>query len=188
MSRVGKSPNKDCTFSARGYGTFTVPVMSIDMGPTIVATEDMGRDNRIFYPMQVQVDQFSVSAIFASKTGMNAFNRFIWRYAEFASSPGSAIAVGMRVQMPARRFDMMGFPTSGWSYHMAPLTLTDWTWVVAINFDGASEVGGQVWLASASSYRTPVSPASPDQLMFYPSYYSPGNKQYTGNPSDALYR
>lgn len=184
----GKSSNPDCTFSAKGYGTFTVPVIALDFGMTVVATEDMGRDNRIFYPMQVQQDMFTVSAVFASKTGSNAFNRFIWRYAEFASAPGTNIAVGMRVQMPARRFDYMGFPVSGWSYHFAPVTLTDVTWVVAINFDGASPIGGQAWVGSASAYHTPVSPADPDQLMFYPAYYANPSKQYTGDPSDALYR
>lgn len=190
MARGHNKGNPDCILSAKGYGTLTVPVLSVDFGPTIVATEDMGRDNRIFYPMQVQMDTFSISALFASKADSNTFNRWIWRYAEYASSPGSAIAVGLRVQVPIRAFDFMGFPTQGWSYHWAPVTLQDVSWVVTISFDGASQTGGQPWVGTkgASQYGAPATPADPSQLMFYPAYYSPGSAQYTGNPSDALYR
>jgi hypothetical protein len=190
MARGQNKGNPDCILSAKGYGTLTVPVVSIDFGPSIVATEDMGRDNRIFYPMQVQMDTFSISAVFTNKADSNTFNRWVWRYAEYASSPGSAIAVGLRVQVPIRAFDFMGFPVSGWSYHWAPVTLQDVSWVVTINFDGASQTGGQPWVGAnkASQYKAPGEPADPSQLMFYPAYYDPGSSQYTGNPSDALYR
>jgi hypothetical protein len=187
----GKNPaNPDCILTAAGYGKIVVPVIAIDFGPSIVATEDMGRDNRVFYPMQAQLDTFIISAVFASKAKSNDFNRWLWRYAEFASSTGSALAVGLRVQVPARRFDFMGFPTQGWSYHFAPVQLSDVTWVVQVNFDGASPVGGQSWAseAQASRYFSPLLPGDPDQLMFYPGYYDPGATQYTGNPSDSLYR
>jgi hypothetical protein len=190
MARGQNKGNPDCILSAKGYGTLTVPVVDLNFGPTIVATEDMGRDNRIFYPMQVQMDTFSISAIFTNKADSNTFNRWIWRYSEFASSPGSAIAVGLRVQVPIRAFDFMGFPTQGWSYHWAPVTMQDVSWVVTINFDGASQTGGQPWVGAnkASQYKAPGEPADPSQLMFYPAYYDPGSSQYTGNPSDALYR
>lgn len=190
---VGKNPaNPDCIFTAKGYGQIVVPIVALDFGPTFVATEDMGRDNRVFYPMQVQLDQFIVSAVFASKTGSNFFNRWIWRYAEYASAAtmGSGVAVGLRVQVPVRHFDMMGFPVQGWSYHFAPVQLGDVSWVVQVNFDGASPVGGQSWatMAQGAQYHSPLLPGDPDQLMFYPGYYTPGSAQYTGNPSDALYQ
>jgi hypothetical protein len=188
MSRTGTSSNPDCTFSAKGYGTFTCPVVGIDFGPTIIATEDMGRDNRIFYPMQVQMDTFSVSAIFATKEGSNAFNRFIWRYAEFASTPGSSIAVGLRVRMPARRFDFMGFPVSGWSYHWAPVQLTDVTWIVTINFDGAAPVGGQAWVGAGGGSQfanaTGSPSADPNLAAFYPPYYQGVNAGGGGLPNN----
>jgi hypothetical protein len=194
MAEGRNRSNPDAIFTATGYGQITVPVAALDFGPNIVATEDMGRDNRVFYPMQVQMDQFVVSAIFATKAKSNEFNRWIWRFAEFASTPGmQGVATALRVQVPARNFDMMGFPVQGWSYHWAPVTLTDVTWIVAISFDGGSITGGQAWIGpgSASYYQAPPNPymdPNVNQLMFYPAYYEPGNAQYTGNPSDALYR
>jgi hypothetical protein len=188
MARGQNKSNQDCILSAAGYGRIVVPVVALDFGPNIVATEDMGRDNRIFYPMQVQMDMFNISAIFTSKADSNTFNRWIWRYAEFAATSGAPVAVGLRAQVPARRFDMMGFPVQGWSYHWAPVQLTDVAWVVTISFDGASQVGGQAWATSGSQYGSVPDPADSDQLMFYPAYYEPGQAQYTGNPSDALYR
>jgi hypothetical protein len=185
MAEGKNKANPDCILTAAGYGTTVVPLVSFDFGLNVIATEDMGRDNRIFYPMQAQEDTFSISAIFASKAKSNDFNRWIWRYAEFAATPGAAIAVGLRVQVPARRFDFMGFPISGWSYHFAPVQLNDVTWVVTINFDGAAPVGPH-GAVTPSYYTAPTDPSATDQLMFYPSYYQPGT-DYTGNPADSLY-
>jgi hypothetical protein len=187
MAEGKNTANQDCILTAKGYGRTVVPLLALDYGPTIVATEDMGRDNRIFYPMQVQLDTFSISAVFASKAKSNDFSRWIWRYAEFASSPGTAIAVGLRVQVPLRRFDFMGFPVSGWSYHFAPVTLSDVTWVITVNFDGASPVGGQVWQQTASQFGAAPSPNDPSQPTFYPAYYGPGNTG-GGPPSDVQYK
>jgi hypothetical protein len=167
-----------------------VPVVAIDLGPTIVATEDMGRDNRIFYPMQAQVDTFSISAVFTTKQDSNTFNRWIWRYVEFVSA-GMGMAVGLRVQCPARNFDFMGFPTQGWSYHFAPLQLTDWSWVVTINFDGAAPTNGQLlpvsggnaWSPPVSSYHSALFPPDPDALAFYPGYYTNNGNPAVGPPN-----
>ena len=106
MARGQNKSNQDCILSATGYGRIVVPVVSVDFGMTVVASEDMARDNRIFYAMQGQVDMFQISAIFASKADSNDFNRWIWRYAQFASTPDVPIAVGLRAQVPARRFDI----------------------------------------------------------------------------------
>lgn len=175
---AGKKPstNSDCILSANGYGVIVVPVIAIDYGPTIVAAQDTGRFNNVFYPMQVQQDTFSISAVFASKAGTNFFNRWIWQYVEYACAAGSHIAVGLRVQMPKRNFDMMGFPVSGWSYHWAPVSVEDVTWVITITFEGASPVGFQPWAPTASQFVSPSSPlVSPYQAMFYPSFYGSGN-------------
>jgi hypothetical protein len=184
--------NPDCILTASGWGQITVPILALDFGMNVYATEDMGRDNRIFYPMQVQQDQFIVSAVFTRKSSANTFNRWIWRYAEFASTPGmQGVVMGCRVQVPVRGFDMMGFPVSGFNYHWAPVTLTDVIWVVTINFDAGSVVGDQAWVGpnSAAQYFQPTNPDNmADQVMFYPAYYEPGSKQYTGDPSDAIYR
>jgi hypothetical protein len=202
MARGKNLANPDCILSGPGrFGSITVPVIAVDYGISITATEDMGRDQRIFYPMQAQKDMFSISAIFASKEikggvqGANDFNAWIRRYVEYASSPGSNIALGMRVQVPVRRFDMTGFPVQGWSYTWAPVTLEDVSWVVTINFDGASQTGAIPKVPKVSTYAPPPEPDIStktsdliDQLMFYPAYYDPGNPQYTGNPSDAIYR
>lgn len=175
---AGKKPvtNSDCILSANGYKSpIVVPVISIDYGLSIVATQDTGRFNNIFYPMKAQRDTFSVSAVFASKAGTNFFNRWIWEYVEFACAPGSAIAVGLRVQMPSRNFDMTGFPTSGWSFHFAPVALEDVVWVITIAFDGAARSQAQVWAPPTSQFGPIVHPANPNEALSYPSYYGPGN-------------
>lgn len=196
-NRGSSRGNPDCTLSAKGYGaSINVPLVALDYGFNIIATEDIGRDNRIFYPRQVQHDAFSISAIFATKADANRFNRWIGSYVDFVSSMASAspIAIGMRVQVPARYFDMTGFPVQGWSYNYAPVQLTDVTWTVTIAFEGAANTGAQILppypgYAGASYYGKPPAPdQSANQLMFYPSYYDPGSTQWTGDPSDALYR
>lgn len=190
MAEGNNPSNPDCILSAKGYkpigmpSVLHVPLVSVDFGMTVIATEDQGRDNRIFYPMQVQQDTFSISAIFTSKARMNTFNRWLWQYAEYASTPDAGMAMGLRVQVPVRRFDYMGFPTDGWSYHFAPVTLTDITWVVTINFDGGSPVGAQSWAPASSFFGAPPDPTLPQQMLFYPY---PGTA-YTGDPSDSLYR
>jgi hypothetical protein len=202
MARGKNLANPDCILTGPGsFGSITVPVLTVDYGISITATEDQGRDNRIFYPMQAQIDMFSISAVFASKerrggvNGANDFNNWIRQYIEYASTPGSKISLGMRVQVPVRSFDMMGFPTQGWSYPWAPVTLTDTSWVVTVAFDGGSQTGAIPTVPKVSSYAPPTEPDISNktsdlinQLMFYPPYYDPGNSQYTGDPSDAIYR
>jgi hypothetical protein len=200
--------NPDCILSAKGYpgvpgfpetqGSITVPVIAVDVGMSIVATEDQGRDNRIFYPMQVQMDMFSISAIFASKEdrgkgnnkirGMNIFNAWVRHYVEWASG-GSGVTIGVQVQVPARNFNMIGFPTTGWSFDYAPVQLTDVNWVVTINFDGAAPVGRYSFLgtnpfpSTGSSYHSAAMPPDKDALLFYPGYYTNLGVAGTGPPN-----
>jgi hypothetical protein len=188
---AGKKPsfNSDCILSALGYGTIVVPIISYDIGPNIIATEDQGRDNRIFYPMQVQLDTFSISAVFASKAGTNFFMGWLRQYIDYASAPGSNIALGMRVRVPIRNFDMRGFPVSGWSYTNAPLSLEDVTWVITVGFDGAAPNVPSAWAPPSSAYGAAPTPASPSQKGFYPAYYDSSGNAGGGPPtgSDAEY-
>jgi hypothetical protein len=201
------SSNPDCTLSVKGLpnGSINVPLAALDFGPNVVATEDQGRDNRIFYPRQVQMDMFSISAIFTRKARppgskstvvtANEFSFWLRRYVNYVCANGSLVAMGVRVQVPARGFDMTGFPVEGWSYGMAPVQVADVAWVVTVNFDGAGFTGMQILppssaYAGASYYGAPAAPdTKADQLMFYPSYYDQTNgiNPYTANPADALY-
>jgi hypothetical protein len=144
------------------------------------------------------MDMFTISAIFASKgdraqgktkvRGMNTFNAWVRNYVEWACA-GTGVTVGMQVSVPARNFNMIGFPIMGWSYDYAPVQLTDVTWVVTIQFDGAAPVGDYPFLGptpfptSGSSYNSAAMPPDKDALLFYPPYYTSLGVPGTGPPN-----
>ena len=176
-------PNSDCTLYAKGYKyPITVPVIAIDFGMRIIATEDMGRDNRIMYPRQVQQDTFSITAIFDMSSDRDWFNGWIGGYIDAASVPGLRTAIPMRVICMERDFDFKGIPVAGWSYGGAPVALGDVTWPTTIQFDGAAPTYGMVWAPQSSYYTAPTTTQPADQL-FYPSQF-----YGTGQPGAGLLR
>ena len=187
MAKATKTTNSDCVLSARGYGSRSVPVIDISFGPTFIATQDEGRDNRIFYPRQVQLDMFSVTVVFGLLSDRNDFNHWLWGYAHYASAPVHKTVSPMRVTVSSRQFDMVGIPTSGWSYNHAPVTLEDVIWPVTIGFDGASPVNAEVWAAQESWFVPPAMAAQGQLQQFYPNqFYGPGNPG-GGPPSAEAY-
>jgi hypothetical protein len=179
--------NTDCTLYAKGYSIYPlrVPVIAIDFGMRIVATEDMGRDNRIMYPKKVQQDSFSITAVFTSSGERTNFNRWIWGYVDQASTPGLRVALPMRVICLAMDFDFKGIPVSGWSYKGAPVALDTITWPTTIQFEGAAPTQSSVWAPQSSYYTNPSAQIVGSQL-FYPSqFYGPGNPG--GGPPHDIY-
>jgi hypothetical protein len=177
-------PNSDCTLYAKGYKyPITVPVIAIDFGMRIIATEDMGRDNRIMYPRQVQQDTFSITAIFDMSSDRDWFNGWIGGYIDAASVPGLRTAIPMRVICMERDFDFKGIPVAGWSYGGAPVALGDVTWPTTIQFDGAAPTYGMVWAPQSSYYTAPTTTQPADQL-FYPSQFYGTGQPGSGPPTD----
>ena len=161
----------------------TVKVTDISFGPTFVATEDQGRNNRIFYPRQVQLDMFSVGLIFGALAERDTFNHWLWGYVHFASSPVYKTSTPMRVTVAARSFDFVGIPVQGWSYRRAPVALDDVAWPETLLFDGASPVDGTVWLGQASWFVGPQAAQEGQVQLSYPNqFYGPGNPG-GGSPS-----
>ena len=190
-AEVPQGKNPDCTFSATGYGSITVPIVGINYTPNIIATEDQAQFNRIFYPRQCQLDTFSVTAIFAMTADRDKFFHFLWGYINFAIRSISAIP--MRVQCPARNFDWKGIPHQGWHYRGAPVALTDVTWQPTIDFMGASPTNGQTWVGQVagqpgvSYYSNPPLPADPGNLYFYPSNFQGGAGSGSPSAEGSLY-
>jgi hypothetical protein len=174
----------DCTLYCKSYSSpISVPVIAIDFGMRIVASEDMGRDNRIMYPMQCQQDSFSITAVFTSSARRNWFHHWLWGYVEAASTPGSGTALPLRVICLDRDFDFRGIPISGWSHGGAPVALDTLVWPSTIQFDGAGPTYSQVWAPRSSYYSAPSS-SQPGDALFYPSqFYGPGQPG-SGPPTD----
>ena len=176
-------PISNCTFAAKGYGYMTAQAIDVSFGPTFIATEDEGRDNRVFYPRQVQLDMFSVTLVFSLLADRDAFHHWLWGYTSFASSPVHKTVSPMRVTVSDRQFDFVGMPVQGISYRRSPVTLEEVTWPSTIAFDGASPVNAEVWAAQESWFVAPAMAVQGQLQQFYPNqFYGPGNPG-GGSPS-----
>lgn len=152
---------RNAVITATGVGSFPLRVIRISYGLNIIATEDQSATFKYLYTRQVQTDSFAIDVMFDSTGERDGFFNWFRGYANLAIKPSPVGSV--RVQVPARQFDMTGTLISGPQLVTTP---TDVVWVNTLQFNGATFTN-QSGTPVTSKYVAPAN--STASKYFYPN-------------------
>ena len=105
----------NCRLSASGYGERYINVTRIMHGVKFTGTEDGGRNGRVWYPQRQTSGSFGLAVIFSDHRAYEKFVAWVVEYIQHVSNP-DGVAVAMRAQVPARKFDKLGVPSDGLTF------------------------------------------------------------------------
>lgn len=154
MSGLGHHKN-NARVSVQNWGFKDIMITGLGYGKTVASSESEARREKAFYSKRATSGLWFVETIFTSYEEFTAFQFWLLTYYNRITDPKMAPLSPMKVSVPSRKFEKLGYP-------VAELQFGDYvnrvTYTMTLNFVSASDP--DVTAASASKYAPPLREAA----------------------------